>query len=217
MLSRLKQVLPLKWFPDATPVLDTILSGIAWAWAWCFDLLQTAKAQARISTAEGFWLDLIAQDFFGAGLPRRPGEIDSAYQARIKAELIRERGTRAAVSTVLLELTGQSPLIFEPANTFDTGGYGNSGGAGGGLGYGTAGGWGSLSLPFQFFVTTCRPSGSGVPSVSGWSCGAGGYCEGAIEYATASVVQGPVSDEEIYDTIAGVLPLCTVAWTRILS
>ena len=51
LLLRLKQVLPLRWFPDDTPVLDTLLNGLGWAWVWVYGLLQYAISQARISTA----------------------------------------------------------------------------------------------------------------------------------------------------------------------
>ena len=53
LLLRLKQVLPLRWFPDDTPVLDTLLNGLGWAWVWVYGLLQYAISQARISTANG--------------------------------------------------------------------------------------------------------------------------------------------------------------------
>lgn len=217
MLLRLKQVLPLRWFPDSTPVLDAILSGSAWAWASCFSLLQVIKAQTRISTAEGCFLDFASQDFFGPDLPRRPGESDPAYCTRIKAELLRERGTRKAVQSVLLDLTGQPPRIFEPANPLDTGGYAGANGTGGGLGYCQAGGWGSLSLPLQFFVTVSRPAGGGIASISGWDCAAGGYGAGALAYTTPSMAPGRIADDDIYQAIIRVLPFGTVAWVRVVS
>lgn len=217
MLGRLKQALPLRWFPDDSPVLDLVLGGLAWSWSWSYQLLQTVKAQARISTAEGVWLDLISQDFFGTALQRRTGESDPAFCLRIKAELIRERGTRTAVICALLSLTGCQPTVFEPANPSDTGGYGDANGAGGGFAYGEAGGWGSLALPFQVFVNAARPVNGGIASVSGWNCGNGGYGEGSVEYASLSMSQGPVQDTDIYSSIARVLPIGTIAWTRIIS
>jgi hypothetical protein len=217
MLSRVKQVLPLQWFPDNTPVLDTLLNGVAWAWAWVYELLQYVITQARISTAESTWLDLIAVDYFGSQLERRVGEDDAAYRLRIKNELIRERCTRRAVISSLADLTGQSPIIFEPANPLDTGGYGSSGAIGSGLGYGVAGGWGSLDLPLQFFVTAYRPVGAGIGSVSGWGCGGGGYGQGSLEYASLSMMLGQVTDADIYSAVTDVLPIGVVAWARIGS
>jgi hypothetical protein len=217
ILSRLKQVLPLRWFPDETPVLDTLLNGVAWAWAWVYELLQYVITQARISTAETAWLDLIATDFFGSGLDRRVGENDDSYRHRILVELIRERGTRQAVISSLLDQTGRPPAVFEPANTLDTGGYGSISGHASGIAYGTAGGWGSLNLPFQFFVTAYRPVSVGIGSVSGWGCGGGGYGLGSLEYANLIMMQGQVTDADICASITDILPVGVIAWTRISS
>src|ERR1700733_147176 len=174
ILSRLKQVLPLRWFPDQAPILDTLLNGVSWAWAWFYGFLQYVKSQARISTAGGTWLDLIASDYFGSRIGRRVGENDNTYRLRIHLELIRERGTRRALVLSLVDQTARFPIVFEPANTSDTGGYGSIGGTYSGAAYGVAGGWGCLNLPFQFFVTAYRPASVGIGSVSGWGNGGGG-------------------------------------------
>ena len=213
----MKQVLPLRWFPDDAPVLDIVLGGVAWAWAWVYALLQTVKAQTRILTATGMWLDLIALDYFGTGLSRRSGEADAAYRLRIQQELIRERGTRRAVVSSLTDLTNRLPVLFEPANAFDTGGYGGPGDTVGGLAYGCAGGWGDLCLPLQLFVTAYRPAGAGIAFVSGWCCGGGGYNEGLLEYASLGMMQTQVTDTDIFDAITDVLPIGVIAWTRISS
>lgn len=215
ILSRLKQVLPLQWFPDGTPVLDTLLNGVAWAWAWVYELLQYVKSQTRISRAQGTWLDLIAADYFGPMLDRRVGETDDAYRLRIQMELVRERGTRRAVISSLIDQTDRSPIVFEPANTSDTGGYGSISGAEGGVAYGVAGGWGCLSLPFQFFVTAYRPTSMGIGFVSGWGCGGGGYGQGSLEYASLTMMHGQVTDATICTAITDVLPVGVIAWTRI--
>lgn len=217
ILFRLRQVLPLRWFPDSAPVLDMLLTGIARMWCWSFAQLQAVKSQTRISTATGVWLDVIARDYFGSALQRRPGESDARYSLRIRAELVRERGTRKAVESVLLSVSGRSPVLFEPANTSDTGGYAGTNGSGGGIGYGSAGGWGSLALPFQFFVTAYRPTGSGIAAVSGWARGGGAYGEGALEYGTASMLPSHLEDADLYAAIASVLPIGTIAWTQISS
>jgi hypothetical protein len=217
ILFRLKQVLPLRWFPDDTPVLDTLLTGIAWAWVWVYGFLQYAIRQARISTADDTWLDLIAADYFGSGLGRRVGESDNAYRLRIKLELIRERGTRRSVISSLVDQTGRLPIVFEPANCSDTGGYGSNVGAGGGIAYQLAGGWGSLNLPFQVFVTAYRPASVGIGSVSGWECGGGGYGQGSLEYASLAMMQGQVTDINICRAVTDVLPVGVIAWIRISS
>jgi hypothetical protein len=211
MLRRIKAVLPARWFADTSPVLDGVLSGLAAGWAWLYGLLDFVIAQTRIATATGVWLDMIARDCFGARLFRRGAQADDAFRTRIQRELLRERGTRGAISAVLQDLTGRPPVIFEPARAADTGAYGLA------TGYGMAGAWGSLNLPYQCFVTAFRPHGNGIAQISGWGAPAGGYGRGALEYASLDMVQGQVTDEDINAAIAGVLPVATVAWTRITN
>ncbi len=214
-LQRLRAVLPSRWFPDQSPVLDGVLKGLASAWAWLYDTLSFVRAQARIGTAFGIWLDVIAADFFGPRLKRRPAQSDDDFRASIRRELVRERGTRAAVSAALSDLTGRAPVIFEPARTSDTGGYGGLRGGGGGIGYGVAGGWGSLGLPFQFFVAAYRPHGTGIAAVAGWNASTGAYGVGALEYASLLMITGQVTDSDIFASVAAVLPVNTIAWVQI--
>jgi hypothetical protein len=216
MIARLVALLPLRWFGDVTPVLSAVLAGLADGWAWLYTMLTYARLQTRIATATDTFLDLISQDFFAAALPRRFGETDSAFRARIQAEMLRPRATRAAVIGELVNLTGRTPVVFEPARPADTGAYGKAQS----LGYCVAGGWGSLLLPFQFFVTAYRAIGTGVPLVAGWghastANGAGGWGVGAIEYASLAQVQSQVTDADIDAAIAGTVPVAVTAWTRI--
>jgi hypothetical protein len=210
IVARIKAVLPGRWFADSTPVLDGLLSGLAWAWSWVYCLLTFVRTQTRIATASGVWLDIIANDFFGTRLQRRPGQSDEALRLLIQSNLLAEHGTRQAIINAVQRLTGRVPAIFEPMRTSDTGGY-----TIGGIGYGLAGGWGNMALPFQCFVTAYRPTGSGIALVSGWSCQLGGYGAGAIEYASLAMVQGQVTDSDIIGAIANVLPVAATAWTRI--
>jgi hypothetical protein len=90
-------------------------------------------------------------------------------------------------------------------------------GAGGGVAYGVAGGWGSLDLPFQCFISAYRPTGSGIAMVSGWCRPSGAYGEGAIEYASLAMVQGQITDSDIYTAVADVMPAATIGWTRITN
>jgi hypothetical protein len=217
MVARLRAVLPTRWFPDDAPVLDCLLSGLASGWSWAYQLLQYVRAQTRIGSATDVWLDLIAHDFFGSRLTRRSDQADNAFRRLIQRELFRERGTRGAIVSVLQDLTGRTPLVFEPARPADTGGYGSLAGKGGGVGYSAAGGWGSLLLPFQCFVTVYRPIGSGIAMVNGWGGPAGGYGRGTLEYASLDMVQGQVTDDDIYTAVANVLPAATIGWTRITN
>ena len=212
MAARLKAVLPAAWFADATPVLDGLLAGLAGAWAWLYALLAHVRRQTRIATATGVWLDVISGDFFGTRLPRRPGQADAAFRSRILLELKRERATRHAVSAALQDLTGRAPVIFEPARSTDTGCY-----ALGTLGWGTAGGWGSLALPCQCFITAFRPLGAGIAGAGGYSTGPGGWNTGSMQYAALAMMQGEVTDADIMAAIAAAMPTAAIGWTRITN
>lgn len=141
MVARIRAVLPFAWFPAGSsadvpsqaPVLDSVLSGIGTAWAFCFNLLQYVQSQARLATISGCFLDLFAADFFGSTIRRRVAETDDAFRVRLKANLLIPRATRAALADTLLQLTGVSAWIFEPRRSGDTGGFGAAL-----LGYGTS-------------------------------------------------------------------------------
>jgi len=209
MLARLKATLPKSWFPDSTPILDGLLSGLAQLWSHLYGQLGFTRLQTRIATATGGFLNAISKDFLGSLLPRRLSEPDAAYRVRIQSELVRERNTRAAVVSVLTDLTGRVPLVFEPSRPADTGGYHIA------SGYGLAGGWGSLALPYQCFVTAYRAQSSGISTIAGYGGPNGGYGAGAIEYASLSMIQGQISDSDIEAAIARVMPCSAIAWTRI--
>jgi hypothetical protein len=217
MLARLRGVLPTYWFPDSAPLLDAVLNGLASTWSWICSILQYVRAQTRIATATDVWLDVIALDFFGDGLARWPNQEDSVFRGRIQRNLFRERGTRAGVIAALQDLTGQAPIVFEPARATDTGGYGSLIYPATGLAYGAAGGWGSMALPFQCFITAYRPLNTGIAFVSGWGGDGGGYGEGALEYAGLDMVQGQVTDDIIYAAVAEVLPVSSIGWTNIVG
>ncbi len=211
VLGRLKSVLPSRWFSDQTPVLDGLLEGLAASWSWVYGILSFVIGQSRIATTQGVWLDLVAKDFFGNRLGRRAGQSDTVLRGRIQRELSRERATRSAIISLLTDLTGRSPVVFEPARPTDAGGWGVA------IAYGSAGGWGNLNLPFQCFVTAARPFGNGIAQVAGWATNGGGYGTGAIEYGGLAMSQGQVTDDDIYEAIASVLPIACIAWTRIIN
>jgi hypothetical protein len=167
--ARLRATLPVRWFPDTAPVLDALLGGLASAWASVYALLQYMRLMARISTAAGTTLDFIAGDYFGRALVRRIGEADFFFAARIKAELLKPRATRAAVITAVTRLTGVAPLVFEPSRPADTGAY-NSAVS---LGYGVAGGYGSYARQSQFYIVVTHGVLNGPPLVGGYYKGSG--------------------------------------------
>jgi hypothetical protein len=171
MAGRLRMVLPARWFGDTTPVLDAVLTGLAQAWSGLYGLLAAVQSQSRIATASGVFLDIAAADYLGGVLPRRAGEADAAYSARIRGNLLTKRATRAGVVQALTNLTGRSPRVFEPLNATDTGGYNVN------LGYNTAGGYG------------IGPGGYGAaPLVFGASAEFAGTVSDAEIYAAVAAV-----------------------------
>lgn len=211
MVARLKAALPARWFGEAAPVLEGVLAGIADIWTAIHDQLTAVIAQTRVATASDVFLDMIAADFFGARLPRRLEETDDAFRARIQKEMVRERGTRAAIVAVLEDLTGRAPEVFEPARPADTGAWS------GHAAYGTAGRWGSLALPRQVFVTARRPLGEGIATIAGWTAAPGAWAGGSIAWGTRDAIAGQVTDADIAAAVAGVMPVATIAWLRIES
>lgn len=205
-LARLKSALPARWFPDNTPVLDGLLSGLATAWTILYDQLAAVRAQSRIATASTTQLDAISLDFFAARLPRHAAEPDPAFRRRIIRQLVREHATRGAVVSIIADLTGRAPVIFEPGNLADTGAYATPN-----LAYGQAGAWGSLTLPFQAFVTVRRQPQQGIANIAGYGT------SGPIARANAAISTGQVTDADIYAAVASVLPTATTAWTRITN
>jgi hypothetical protein len=232
-VARLRALLPAKWFPitapdateSATPILDGVLAGLASAWAWIWSFYTYANLQSRIATATDAFLDIIALDYFGIRIARKPGQPDEAFRKRILKEVVRERGTRRGLIQALTDLTGRAPIVFEPSNATDTGGYGFQGMTQGtglafsGDGSAGAGGWGSLALPYQCFVTAYRAHGGGIPDVVGFYTGSGwaggGYGSGAIELGQLSMTEGLITDDDIDAAIVSVLPAATIAWTHI--
>jgi type II secretory pathway pseudopilin PulG len=124
--KRLTGYLPPGWFGDSPPFVDALMQGFAHGLAFVYSLIVFAKLQTRIKTASGGWLDMIAADFFGSNLQRRTNETDTSFLNRIIINMFRERATRAAVTKVLIDLTGRAPVIIEPKRAADTGGYGGT-------------------------------------------------------------------------------------------
>jgi hypothetical protein len=209
MLSRLKSLLPRGWFADGAPIRDAVLGGIADSLAWIYGFIIYAKLQTRLATATAPFLDIASLDFFGTSLPRRNGERDPAFSARIRAEITRERQTRNAIVTAVTGLTGRPPFVIEPANPADTAIYGI------GTYYGQAGIYGSLLLRNQVFVVAYRPQGAGIANVAGY--GRGYYGAPISRYVDQAEIQGPVLDADIYATIAKTVAAGVTAWVEILN
>jgi hypothetical protein len=108
-------------FTSATYVLGEIGDSLL-----VFNAPQTVppvRQQMRIKSASDSMLDQVSMDFYGNGLPRLPGESDANFLVRILAGLFVPRATRAAMSAMLLALTGVEPRIIETFRGSDVGGW----------------------------------------------------------------------------------------------
>ncbi|MFH5067238.1 hypothetical protein ACHHY8_02645 [Enterobacter cloacae complex sp. 2024EL-00215] len=209
-VKRLKSVLPVQWFNDSNQILDAVLNGLASALSWVYQLYTYAVLQTRILTATDSWLDIIANDFFGERIKRQAGQTNDEFLNVIRINLFRERGTRQAIIKVLEDLTGNTPKIIEPARPQDCGGYNMPN-----IGYGVAGAYGSLLMPYQAFVIAYRPTGEGVPYVGGYTSTVSGYSTPSRgKYASYSELTG-VTDTQIYAAVASVKMEGTTVWVRI--
>lgn len=216
-IGRIRAVLPQGWFGDNAPVLATLLTGFASGFAWAYSLIALGLDAVLMTTAPNIWLDLHAEDFLGNTLLRRTQESDASWLARVQASIFPPGCSRPAMINRLTLLTGRAPVIFEPTQPQDTGAYGY-----GGLGYGVAGGYGSLALPYQSFVTAYRPQNQGVPLLAGYSGDQSspvyaplGYGQGLGSYVSEENSLSGVTDADIYQTIAEVEPAGSIAWSRI--
>jgi hypothetical protein len=216
IFQRIKATLPGRWFGEDTPILDSILHSLSAGWVDLFSLLHYVTMQTRIGTAFDSWLDLIARDYFGHRIYRRPQETDGSFRQRIHIELLRDRCTRAAIYDVLLELTGRSPIIFEPTNPQDTGSYGSLDQMEvGSAGYCASGGWGNLTSPFQAFVRAFRPIPTGVAMINGWGGNIGAFGVGLSAYISFDTNSSWADDPEICDVVAGTAPVGSIIWISI--
>lgn len=215
LLSRVLKLLPKGWFQWGAPIRDAIIGGLTDSAAWNYALIGYAKAQTRLSTAYGVWLDILCYDFLGTTLTRS-GMQDDAFRALIRSTILQERVTRAGMIGAVIRLTGVDPWIFEPWNTGDTGAYSNAarGEVCGQFGYGVGqGGYGSMNLPAQAFLQVHRGQPSGVPNVNGYDRPIGGYGSGSIEYIGAGTALTGVTDAMIYLLINITRPIGSIVWT----
>ncbi|MGK3131167.1 hypothetical protein ACCW76_18405 [Pantoea sp. C8B4] len=209
--ARLRALLPTGWFDDNSPLLNSVLVAAARTLAWCYTLYRYARNQTRISTATDGWLDMAAHDFFGDSLQRPPGMTDDAFRKQTLNHLFRECGTRQAIISALKEMTGNTPVLFEPQRPEDTGSYG-----GPALGYGVAGGYGSVKMPYQAFVVVRRPQVSSLPHIAGYHTTPSGYgTPSRGQYVSLNMFRGEMSDAQLYAAVAEVKLEGTIVWVRL--
>jgi hypothetical protein len=238
--GRLRALLPAAWFGDTYPVLDLVLAGIGNALATIYLLIAFTRAQTRLATTQGGFVDLWANDYLGASIIRLPQETDTAFKTRTQWTITAPRGTKAALKEMLEFLTGNAPRVIEPANTGDTGGWaGPLGTEGGGLfawddgsGLVGAGAWGSMLLPYQLFITVYRPALQASASLGGWTGALGtegdalGGWSGAAPYTSDSgslaftdddMVAATLTDAFLLSAVYAWMPAGSIAWVNLAT
>jgi hypothetical protein len=181
--SRLLRLLPIGWFPSAAPRLNAALQGAAAALSAAFAMLTFVRAQTRVQTASGSFLDLISEGYFAGALPRLQYEADVPYSSRIRYNFTAPRGTRDGMMQMLEQITGNTPIIFQPNRVGDCmclASLANPQAAGSGCalnsiadsgyqapyasfgnptaGAGTLPAWGTLTMPCQVFIIVAPPA-----------------------------------------------------------
>jgi len=215
--GRVKRVIPNRWFSYIAPYRDAVIGGLADIASRLYGLISYARAQTRLASAYGLWLDIFAYDYLQTFLVRN-NLGDDAFRLLIQATILKERVTRAGMSSALVAMTGNTPRIFEPWNTYDTGAYSSSLPGGfkcGQFGYGVGrGGYGNMNLPAQVFIDVTRGSPSGLPNVGGYGNVVAGWGTGAIEYLGSLVALTGITDGLIYQLINKTKPTGLITWVR---
>lgn len=213
--SRLIAQLP-NWFGSDHINLDSILAAFVDTASFHYQQYLYVVLQTRIKTATDINLDIISSDFLGDELPRRTGETDDSFRTRILATLLREKATRQAMINAIFNLTGIKPIIFEPWNASDCGGYNVYQK----MGYNTAGAYGSGSFAYQAFIDVYVDPYQGMSRYSGYNNYFGGYnAVGGLAdlwYGGSSIQQTIISDSDIYKLINLTKVFGTVIWTKII-
>lgn len=162
IVARLQRWLPKGWFPNSVGTrIFAMLTGFSAALSTVLGQITYVKLQTRVSTATDGFLDMISFDYFGTSLPRLSAEVDNVFRARILANLLRQRATRAGMISTLAALTGRTPRVFEPKRPMDTGSWGGNPFGG----YGVAGGYTNAAIQtFQAQIVAYR--GNGVPDAA---------------------------------------------------
>ena len=128
--QRLAALTPSQWssLTARSPggVLYALLKAVGGNMAVQESGLLYAQQSIYLTQATGAALDLAALDFFGTSIMRASGESDSAFRARLMANLLLPAATRQALSAALTSLTGVVPRIIYPWSPADTGGWGLS-------------------------------------------------------------------------------------------
>ncbi len=201
--ARILRLLPPSWFSGRLHA--ALAAGAGNALTMARDAISEARRQARIATASGAWLDIIAHDFFGHALRRRQMP-DDALRAAIIARFGRERSTLRGLAAAVGDAGASVIRIIEPGVPSLSTSYGAGGHA-----YGV-GLYGSTVSPMQVFLQVRR--GGEQPESWAWGYGSGGYGDGHMTYAPVGA-GGASSDADIYAEVAAAKAAGVVAWVNI--
>lgn len=202
--------LPLTILAGYTSAVDAvvvaILSGPAAVLARLYALVAFVRAQMRLSSSVGGWIDLWAYDYFGYWIRRRPTEQDAPFITRIQQNLLAPLVTRAAMVEALTNLTGEAPTIFEPFNAADAACYGSPQ-----AGYGFCQ-YGSLLMRAQALIIVNQPASSAAGPIPAYGSPQGGYGAGCMYYFPASQFPGVAQIEEVRATINRTKAAGVICW-----
>jgi hypothetical protein len=212
MLDRLMKYLPKGWFPNPSENVSGVMAGGAYGLQFIKDLTDYADKQTRIKTSTDGWLDIVAADFFGENqFPRQPGETDPHYLTRIRINMFREAGTLNAIKSILKELTGNDPTIYELfyGDNGDTLNYAEAYP----VGYPTAAApTPHTSVPYQAFVIAYL----GIPNTASGFFGYDTYGFAYdVGFAYAPPARSLIDEQLIYQAVAAVKLFGTIVWVQI--
>jgi hypothetical protein len=189
---------------------DALVAAAAVVLAFAYSLFAYAKAQTRIRTASGIWLDIVAQDFFGTRIVRAAGQNDDSFRSIILANLLRPQATRQAISDVIEALTGFAPRSSSRSAQWTAAPMASAMAAMGALGPMDR----SPFPPKHFWLRIAH--GSRASQRAGYGASSAGYGVGSqAEYASLDMLGARVTDGQIYDAIAQSKAVGVTIWTRI--
>lgn len=209
MQRRITSLLPSRWWANVAPLKEAVIGGLGDALSNIYSFIQYTKAQSRIKTAFGPWLDLIAFDFFGMRFRRRPSQNDDSFKQAIIDEILRPRVTRDALQKAVSDLTNTEVTIFEPFNPQDTGGWGVM------FAFDAAGAWGDWDETYTVFLDVVKPQGTGIPTISGFDDTYSGFDKGYFYFVDDSQIVGPVTDQDVYDCVEATRASGVTVWVKI--
>ena len=224
-------------------VLGGLSDGFAWAWSqllivragtrragttgWLLDLdawgFFGSLFLRRPDETDESWRKRYTDEIFRPKVTR-PGVEKALYDLTGKHPVITElwnTGDVGAYGATTLAYAGGNTLAPAPSGyATPQGGYGRGSAAYGVRSRNTrtsagAGAWGSLSYPYQIFITAYRPALPAIPYVAGYGTSAGGFGAGTITYADITDAKDAVSDADIYARVASVIGAGITAWVDI--